>query len=154
MSNQGYFKQNMSRKPTTAATYEPISGAAPQTVNGNTLSVPNPLAGSGNAIAPGTLSALVVARITTLNITVTGKWQVSADGSTWYDAAPAQNPANVAIATGTGSIVTTNKVISAPEACYGWSKVRFAVVSGAEAGGGADVDDVAISYNYRVAPAR
>jgi hypothetical protein len=152
MSNQGYFKQNMARSPATAGTYTAISGAAPQTVAGNTLSVPNPLAGSGGAIVPGTLSALVTVRLTTLNITATAKWQVSADGSTWYDAAPAQNPANVAIATGTGSIVTTNKVISAPEACYGWSKVRCVIVSGAEAGGGADVDDAAIAYNYRTAP--
>lgn len=154
MSNQGYFKNGMLRKPTTAATYTAISGSAPQTVNGNTLSVPNPNAGSGNAIEPGTLSALVVARLTTNTITVTGKWQVSADGSTWYDAAPSNNAANVAIATGTGTLATTNKVLSAPEACYGWSKVRFSVVSGVASGGGAGVDEVAISYNYRVGPAR
>jgi hypothetical protein len=154
MSNQGYFKQNMSRSPATAATYTAITGAAPQTVNGNALSVPNPLAGSGNAIEPGTLSALVVANITTNTITVTGKWQVSADGSTWYDTAPAQNPANVAIATGTGVLVTTSKVISAHDACYGWSKCRFVIVSGVGVGGGAGVDEVAISYNYRVGPAR
>jgi hypothetical protein len=148
-----FIKSGMLRKPSTAATYEPVTGAAPQTVNGNTLSTMQPHASSGLAIAPGSLSALVVARITTNLLTITGKWQVSAGGAspTWYDVGVAQNAANVAIATGTGSIVTTNKVISAPEACYGWLYARFVLTSGAAVGGGADVDDVAISYSYRLA---
>lgn len=155
MSNQGYFKQNMSRSPATAATYTAISGAAPQTVTGNALSVPNPLAGSGNAIAVGSLSALVVANITANNMTITAKWQVSSDGSTWYDCANApQNPAAVTILTGTGALVTTSVVIPAPESVYGWSKVRLRLTTAAAAGGGAGVDEAAISYNYRVAPAR
>lgn len=154
MSNQGYFKQNMSRSPTTAATYTAISGAT-QTVTGNALSVPNPLAGSGHAIEPGTLSALVVANITASSLTMTGKWQVSADGSTWYNCANApQNPAAVTILTGTGTIATTSVVVPAPDAVYGWSKARFALTTAGASGGGAGIDEVAISYNYRVAPAR
>ena len=155
MSNQGYFKQNMLRSPTTAGTYTAISGSAPQTVTGNALSLPNPLAGSGHAIAPDTLSALVVANITANSMTITGKWQVSADGSTWYNCANApQNPAAVTILTGTGTIATTSVVIPAPDAVYGWSKVRFVLTTAAASGGGAGVDEAAISYNYRVAPAR
>jgi hypothetical protein len=155
MSNQGYFKQNMLRSPTTAGTYTAISGAAPQTVTGNAISIPNPLAGSGNAIATGSLSALVVANITANTMTVSGKWQVSADGSTWYNCANApQNAAAVAIATGTGSLVTTSLVVPAPDSVYGWSKARFVLTTGAAAGGGAGIDEAAISYNYRVAPAR
>ncbi len=155
MSNQGYFKQNMSRSPSTAGTYTPISGAAPQTLNGNAISIPNPLAGSGNAIAAGTLSALVVADVTTSSITIAGKWQVSSDGSTWYNCASSpQNAAAVVIATGTGSLVTTSLVIPAPDSVYGWPKARFVLTSAAASGGGAGVDEAAISYNYRVAPAR
>lgn len=147
-----FIKSGMLRSPTTAGTYTAISGAAPQTANGSTLSTMQPQASSGLAIAPGTLSALVVARLTTNNITVTGKWQVTAGGAspTWYDVGVGNNAANVAIATGTASLVTTNKVISAPEACYGWLYSRFVITSGAASGGGAGVDEVAISYSYRL----
>jgi hypothetical protein len=148
-----FIRSGMFRTPSTAGTYEAVTGAAPQTVNGTTLSTMQPHGGSGLAIAPGTLSALVVARVTTNLLTITGKWQVTAGGAspTWYDVGVAQNAANVAIATGTGTIATTNKVISAPEAGFGWLFARFVLTSGAAAGGGADVDDVAISYSYRLA---
>jgi hypothetical protein len=155
MSNQGYFKTNMSRSPATANTYTAISGAAPQTVAGNTLSIPNPLAGSGNAIAVGSLAAFVVVNLTTNTLTVSGKWQVSADGSTWYNCATSpQNAAAVAIATGTGVLATTSLVVPASDAVYGWPKARFVLTTGVAAGGGAGVDEAAISYSYRVATAR
>lgn len=148
-----FIKSGMLRSPSTAGTYTAISGAAPQTVNGSTLSTMQPHGSSGLATAPGTLSALVVARLRTNNITLTGKWQVTAGGAspTWYDVGNDNNAANVTIATGTGSLVTTNKVIAAPPACHGWLYTRFVVLSGAEAGGGEGVDEVAISYSYRLA---
>ena len=45
-----------------------------------------------------TLSALLYAKATTGSLTITPKWQVSQDGTNWYDAAPANNPANVVLA--------------------------------------------------------
>lgn len=150
MSNQGYFKNNMVPSPSTG--YTAISGAAPQTVTGNALSMPNPIAGSGGAIVPGTLSALASMNITESGLTLTGKWQVSADGSTWIDATVANGATNVALATGTGSIVLTKRSVAAPDTVYGWSKARFVLTSGAAAGGGAGVDEASISYNYRVGP--
>lgn len=147
-----FIKQQMLRSPTTAGTYTAVTGSAPQTVNGSTLSTMQPHASSGLAIAPGTLSAFVAGNVTTNLLTITGKWQVTAGGGspTWYDVGVAQNAANVAIATGTGTIAAVAKVISAPEACYGWLYTRFVVFSGAASGGGAGVDEVAISYSYRL----
>ena len=147
-----FIKSNAFRSPATAATYTAITGAAPQTVNGNTVAIMAPNGGSGMAIAPGSLSALVESNVTTNTITITGKWQVTAGGGspTWYDVGVGNNAANVAIATGTGSLVATNKVVSAPEACYGWLFSRFVITSGVGVGGGAGVDEVAISYSYRL----
>lgn len=147
-----FIKSGMLRSPTTAGTYTAVTGAAPQTVNGSSLPIMQPQASSGLAVAPGSLSALVVANVTTNLLTITGKWQVTAGGAspTWYDVGVGNNAANVAIATGTGVLVTTSKVISAPEACYGWLYARFVLTSGAAVGGGAGVDDVAISYSYRL----
>lgn len=142
------LRKNIRRSPT--AGFAAISGAAPQTINGNSLPVMNPDGSSGLAVAPGTLSARVVASLTTATLTVTGKWQVSENGSTWVDAANSNNAANVVIATGTGALVETTKAISAPEACYGHTYTRFVLISGVAAGGGAGVDEASIAYNFRV----
>lgn len=148
MSNQGYILQNQS--PSPASGYTAISGAAPQTVTGNTLSIPNPISGAGKSVVPGSLSAYCVMNVTANTMTLTGKWEVSANGSTWIEAKTANGAANVALVTGTGGLVTTKVAVSAPDAVYGWSKVRFKLVSGAAAGGGAGVDEASISYNFRV----
>ena len=39
-------------------------------------------------------------------LTITGKWQTSADGTNWYDVYTANNAALVVIVTGTGSAVS------------------------------------------------
>lgn len=148
-----YIKTNQHRvpvQPTSTPTYEAITGAAPQTVNGSSIAMMHPQGNTGAAIVPGTLSAKLVLRVTTSTLTITGKWQVSIDGSTWVDAKNSNNAANVTLATGTGSLVTTNLVVSALDACYGHLYSRYVLTSGVAVGGGATVDEVAISYNYRV----
>jgi hypothetical protein len=150
-----FIKQNQHRSPVQpdplTATYTAISGAAGQTVTGLAIAIMNPQGNTGSAVQQGTLSARCTIRLTTNTITVTGKWQVSQDGSTWYDVTGANNAANVVLATGTGSLVTTNIVVSAHDACYGFNKARYVLTSGVASGGGAGVDEAAISHSYRTA---
>ena len=121
-----------------------ISGAAPQTGAGTSLASCN--------IEPGTLGAHVYAKATTNTLTITGKWQTSANGSTWRDCFLANSAANLALDTGTGSAVTATKRIPAPAAALGQRPVRFVVVSGVGVGAGAGTDEYSISYSY--VPAR
>lgn len=121
-----------------------LSGAAPQTGAGNSIVSCN--------VEPGTLGAHVYAKATTNLLTITGKWQTSANGSTWRDCDVANNAANVALVTGTGSAVTTTKRISAPASALGQRYCRFVVVTGAASGGGAGTDEYSIAYSY--VPAR
>lgn len=111
----------------------------------------------GNAVEMGdntrqkvrSLSALVTVDAETDTITITGKWQVSNDGSTWVDIANGpQNAAGVVLATGTGGAdAAVTKCYPAPDAVYGWRKARFAIVNGVVTGNTADT--YAISYCYR-----
>src|SRR5690242_14962158 len=71
------------------------------------------------------VTCLVALNLTTNTMTVTVKFQGSTDSSTWYDiAGDAQNPANVAIATGTGSPVATNKILPLPQGAERWPYMR------------------------------
>jgi hypothetical protein len=138
-------------KPSPTTGFTAISGSAPQTVTGNALAMMSPDGNGSLAVVPGTLSAKVVANITANTLTLTGKWQVSSDGSTWYNCATSpQNAAAVALLTGTGSLVTTTVCVPAPDVVYGWAKSRFVLTSAAAAGGGAGVDEASISYAFRV----
>jgi len=115
-----------------------LTGAAGQTVTGATLVSAN--------IQPGTLSALVYALIGTSNVTLTGKWQTSADGSTWLDCYQGNNAALVAL--GTSSLSTTRR-ICAPSSAWGQAFTRFLVLSsGAGTAAGAGTDEASISYSY------
>lgn len=118
-----------------------FSGAAPKTVSGNPL--------DPRVAGVGSLSAWIDYLITTNTITFTAAWEVSSDGTNWYPARPGNAPANVAIATGNGGLVTSAVAISAPEAVYGAKYARVSVTTGVGAGGGAGVDEVTISYSYR-----
>lgn len=126
------------------AAAQPLTGAAPQTVNGNAVDL--------REVEPGTLSVHVKVLGDTNTITLTGKWQVQLkDGATWVDCAgDAQNPANVALATGTaGADAAVEKVIPFPASCYAYRKARFVVVTGVGVGGGAGVDEVQkLDYSY------
>lgn len=100
-------------------------------------------------IQPGTLSCLFTVLAETNTLTITGKFQVSDDNSTWYDlAGDAQNPANVAIATGTaGADTATTRVLPVPPSAVGWKYIRAAVVNGVATGAAGDT--YAFSFRYR-----
>lgn len=123
----------------------PITGAAPQTVNGNPVDIRN--------VETGTLSARVNSGVTANGLTLAGKWQVKNKAGTWVDVAhDANNPAAVVFHTGTGSLTTLERVFPAPAAVYGFREARFVVTSGAAAGSGGAADVInALDYSYREA---
>ena len=98
---------------------------------------------------PGTMSCLFTLLAETNTLTLTGKFQVSDDNSTWYDlAGDAQNPANVLIATGTaGADTAVTRVLPVPPAAVGWRYVRAAIVNGVATG--ATGDTYVLSFRYR-----
>jgi hypothetical protein len=117
-----------------------------------------PVAGSttgGTALAtagiePGTLSCLFVVDAETDTITLTGKFQVSDDNSTYYDlAGDAQNPANVLLATGTaGADAAVSRVLPVPTQALGWKYVRAAVVNLVATGGATDTYAMTFHFRY------
>lgn len=118
-----------------------ITGASGTTQGLNSINM------SANNVETGTLAAKATSTATTNGFTLSGKWQVSNDDSTFYDVALANNAAAVTIVTGTGSAVTATKVYEAPGAVYGWPYVRFAhLTGGATAGAG---DEHSGSYSFR-----
>jgi hypothetical protein len=94
-------------------------------------------------IGPGSLAAKVYWFAHTESITLTGKWQGSADGTTWVDYVPMNNAAHVVLQTTTGS---GTKLVAAPDCISGLSYVRFSLVSGAASGTSGDA--YTMSYNY------
>ncbi len=101
------------------------------------------------SIEPDTLSCLCTVLAETSTLTLTVKFQVSDDNATWYNlAGDAQNPANVAVATGTGGAdVAVSIVLPVPNAVLGWRYVRAAVVNGVATG--AVGDTYAFTFKYR-----
>lgn len=121
-----------------------FTGAAPQTVNGKAVLL--------NDVQDGTLSVWCTVLADTNTLTITGKWQVLDQAGNWVDVAyDAQNPAGVALATGTaGADAAVTKVIPAPAAVYAFRQCRFVWVTGTGVGGGAGVDEVSkYGYFYR-----
>lgn len=115
------------------------TGSAPQTNAGATLAM--------NSVMVGTLSALVYMQAKVNTMTLEAQWQVSNDGTTWYDAKPANNAATVVAVTGTGSNVSTTIAVSAPDAVYGYAYSRCSVIS--RVASAADTnDEYNVSYNY------
>lgn len=115
------------------------TGTAPQTNAGNTLAM--------NEVTVGSLSALVYMQAKVNTMTLEPQWQVSADGSTWYNAKAPNNAAAVVAVTGTGSNVSTTISLSAPDAVYGWAYSRCSVVS--RVADAVDSNDqYNVSYNY------
>lgn len=119
-------------------TSAPVAGT---TTAGTALSTSN--------VQPGTLSCLFTVLADTNTLTITGKFQVSADNSTWYNiAGDAQNPANVAIATGTGGADTAvSVVLPVPAGALGWKWIRPAVVNGVATG--ASIDTYSMTWYFR-----
>jgi len=100
-------------------------------------------------VATGSLSAHVYAKATTNTLVITPKWQVSNDGSTWFDAYGSNRAAAVAMVTGTGSAVTDTIALSAPEAVYQYKFARVVLTSTVGGGGGVGVDEASVSYSWR-----
>lgn len=112
-------------------------------VYGNSIMADPLRGGQGEFTARGTIGAVVEATAATSNLTVTALWQVSSDGSTWIDCAHGpQNPAGVALTTGTAAKVT--KAIPAPPNAAGFKCLRLALVIGATTG--TTGDTAKISY--------
>lgn len=118
--------------------------------SGNLNTVTSGTTVGGTAVNPlmweaDTCSCLFNVTAATSTLTITGKFQVSTDNSTWYDlAGDAQNPANVILATGTSSAVT--RVLPIPSGATRWPYLRAAVVVGATTGATGDL--YAFTFNY------
>jgi hypothetical protein len=119
------------------------SVAAGSAVNGNSLFL------GGDAQKVKNLSAVVAVDIETNTITLTAKWQVSNDASTWYDLANGpQNAAGVVLGTGTGGAdAAITKVIPAPDCIYGYRFARLALVVGVTTGTTSDTYSIGYSYD-------
>jgi len=133
------------RIPLTTATTGNFNTDVAGTVKGG---APVSIFGPAGGVVNGTLSALVIVDAETNTRTLSAFWQVSEDGSTWYDVAGApNNPANVVLATGTaGADAAVTEVIPAPAAVYAWSFARCSVVNGVATGGATDT--YSIQYKY------
>jgi hypothetical protein len=110
---------------------------------------------SGNAVFIGNdvqraqaLSALCVLLAETNTLTLTVKWQVSNDNTTFYDCAfSIGNAAATVVGTGTaGADTAVTKVFEAPQAVYGWKYARVAFVVGVATGAAGDT--YTYGYNY------
>lgn len=104
-----------------------------------------PMAG----VALGTLSCLFALLAETNTITLTPGFQVSNDGTTWFDlAGGSSNPAQVLQATGTaGADTVVNKVVGVPEPALGWKFVRAYAQNGVVTGAAGDT--YAFTFQFR-----
>lgn len=112
---------------------------------------------SGNVVHLGSgsqkvadLSAVVTADAETNTLTLTPRWQVSNDQSTWYTVAGSpDNPATVPLATGTGGAdAAVTRVLPAPAAAHAYQFARLQLVVGVVTG--TSNDTYSIGYTYRV----
>lgn len=117
-----------------------INGATAGTVTaGPTMVMQN--------VASGTLSATVMMEAETNTITMTPQWQVSNDASTWLNVFSFSNTAYTAYGTGTaGDDAALTRVLSAPDAVYGFRYARVGILNGVATGASADA--YSIAYNY------
>lgn len=100
-----------------------------------------------DVVEKGTLSARCVVDAETNGLTITAKWQISNDGSTWEDVLLPNSAAYVVLATGTsGSDAAVTANISAPDAVYGARYARIVIVNGAQTGTSSDTYDVSYSF--------
>ena len=117
-----------------------INGAIATTVTGGpTLNT--------SVFEKGTLSADVTVDAETDTITMSLVWEVSNDASTWMRLAISNNPAVVALATGTtGADASVTRVIAAPDQVSGWRYCRASILNGVVTG--TTNDTYSIAYNY------
>lgn len=92
------------------------------------------------------LTVDTVADLTTTSVAATFTPQVSMDGSTWYNWKEPQAPAQVAVATGTGSQVVTYTALNIGPAVKAWAYFRCnAVLAGATT---AAADKTTVTYRW------
>lgn len=127
--------------------YQTVAGAAQLFTSGAAGKLLYGAVINTNIVKPNTLIALVLASAKTNTTTITGKWQVSDDNSTYYDVVPQNNAARVAQVTGTGSAVASTVVYEAPNAILSFKYVRFAIITAVSTADGTD-DGGTISYRY------
>ncbi len=93
----------------------------------------------------GTLSATVGLNADTATITLTPRWEVSADGTSWTLATVANNAAYVVQADQAG-VATAVHAMAAPDSVYSQRFARVSVLLG-NAGGGA-ADGAVVGHNF------
>ena len=127
-------------------TFQQINGALQLFAAGSTKTLYSDVVLTSR-VAFGTLACTAAVVAKTSTTTFTGTWQVSDDNSTYVDCVDPNNPASVAIATGTGSSVTTTKAVGAPLAVYGYKYARLRVTTAVSTADGTD-DGVTFSTRY------
>jgi hypothetical protein len=126
-----------------------VVSVASTTLNGTTAgSTVGGTATQTSELALDTLSCKFTVNAKTNTMTITGKWQVSDDNSTWVDMPPENNAAIVALATGDGVGVAATKALPAPRGVLGWKWVRPAILVGVVDSAQA-LDTYALDIHYR-----
>lgn len=114
--------------------------------SGSTLAGNGLLLGDNSRRKVFHLTGFVQFTLATATLTMTAKWQVSNDNTTWIDFTHGtQNAAGVVL--GTGTIAATSRALPAPDGVFGWRYARLVVVTGGTTGGASDA--LQISYGYR-----
>jgi len=111
--------------------------AAAGTKNGTAVPV--------NDVEDGTLSAYLAVAIVTSSFTITPKWMVSQDNSTYLAIEDQNNTAVTAIS------ATETTVLEAPKASAGWPYTRLTLVAGGTTGTTGDTYEVSYTYRKRQA---
>lgn len=123
-----------------------VASTAIAGASGTTIGLPSVSMVREN-VETGTLACTATIGVTTNTLTVSGRWQVSLDDSTYVDCAGSNNAAAVTIVTGSGVLQTVTKSYEAPAGVYGYPYARFAILTGVTAGGAGDT--YLGSYSYR-----
>lgn len=118
-----------------------------------TLNTTNGTARYGTALttefaAPGTIAVVCTADVKTSSVLATFKLQVSVDGTTFVDlSGGTSSPITFATASGTGTTVTTTKVLSFDIAAHAFVQCRVvATLSGAST----NIEDTTAATMYYV----
>lgn len=95
---------------------------------------------------PGSVSAICIGNTKTSSVVATYKWQVSYNGTTYYDYRSVNNAAQVSTDAGTGSDVPYSFVLDAPPGVCGYPFARVVATLSGAATAAADV--TAVTYRY------
>lgn len=128
------------RKVETVATTGTLNGVVAGTrTPGATIAL--------GSVLRGSLAVELDVDAETNTLVMFADWQVSDDASTWKVLAPANNAANVALATGTaGADASVQVVLEAPQSLYSFRYARCAIRNTVATGAAADT--YSIKYHY------